>query len=101
MAPTNDIEEPSRNLNWRARLAFVLLVVVAISVVLVTNRLLTNRFTETTRNNAELRLALYTGNLMSELRQNAIVPQLLAQDRSLIRRWDVLAKSPLSRSLIR
>ncbi|MEO0569124.1 MAG: ATP-binding protein [Pseudomonadota bacterium] len=84
MAPTNDIEEPSRNLNWRARLAFVLLVVVAISVVLVTNRLLTNRFTETTRNNAELRLALYTGNLMSELRQNAIVPQLLAQDRSLI-----------------
>ncbi|MEM8776965.1 MAG: ATP-binding protein [Pseudomonadota bacterium] len=78
------VEEAPRSLSWRARLSFVVLVIVAISVVFVTNRLLTNRFTETTRNNAELRLALYTGNLLSELRQNAIVPQLLAQDRSLV-----------------
>ncbi|MCF6232050.1 MAG: ATP-binding protein [Rhodobacteraceae bacterium] len=50
----------------------------------VTNTLLTSRFTETTRNRAELRLALYGGNLLSELRRNAIVPQLLALDPSLI-----------------
>ena len=31
-----------------------------------------------------VRLALYSGNLLSELRQNAIVPQLLARDPTLI-----------------
>jgi two-component system C4-dicarboxylate transport sensor histidine kinase DctB len=50
----------------------------------VTNRLLTHRFTESTRQRAELRLALYSGNLLSELRRNAIVPQLLARDPTLI-----------------
>ncbi len=65
-------------------MAFVFLVVVAVAVVVVTNRLLTDRFTETTRNRAELRLVLYSGNLLSELRQNAIVPQLLARDPALI-----------------
>src|SRR6056297_3058412 len=73
-----------RTTSWRARLAFVFLVVVAVAVVVVTNRLLTDRFTETTRNRAELRLVLYSGNLLSELRQNAIVPQLLARDPTLI-----------------
>src|SRR6056297_4171779 len=73
-----------RTTSWRARLAFVFLVVVAVAVVVVTNRLLTDRFTETTRNRAELRLVLYSGNLLSELRQNAIVPQLLSRDPTLI-----------------
>jgi two-component system C4-dicarboxylate transport sensor histidine kinase DctB len=45
---------------------------------------LTHRFTESTRQRAELRLALYSGNLLSELRRNAIVPQLLARDPTLI-----------------
>ncbi|MDG1129798.1 MAG: ATP-binding protein [Paracoccaceae bacterium] len=58
--------------------------VVAVITIAVTNRLLTDRFTETTRNRAELRLALYSGNLLSELRRNAIVPQLLARDPTLI-----------------
>lgn len=61
-----------------------LLLALAVGVVSVTNRLLTDRFTESTRNRAELRLALYSGNLLSELRQNAIVPQLLARDAELI-----------------
>jgi two-component system C4-dicarboxylate transport sensor histidine kinase DctB len=69
---------------WRLRLVFVVLVALAVAVVFVTNRLLTDRFTESTRNRAELRLVLYSGNLLSELRQNAIVPQLLARDPSLI-----------------
>lgn len=71
-------------LSWRVRVALSVLLVIAIATVWVTNSLLTNRFTETTRNRAELRLALYSGNLLSELRRNAIVPQLLSRDPTLI-----------------
>ena len=73
-----------RTVSWRARLALGLLLVLAVATVVVTNRMLTERFTSDTRNRAELRLALYGGNLMSELRRNAIVPQLLARDPTLI-----------------
>ncbi|BBU56543.1 sensor histidine kinase [Mameliella alba] len=68
----------------RARIALVLLLLAAVGTVWVTNWLLTDRFTESVRNRAELRLALYSGNLISELRRNAIVPQLLARDPALI-----------------
>ncbi|SNS57009.1 sensor histidine kinase [Antarctobacter heliothermus] len=68
----------------RARIALVLLLLTAVGTVWITNWLLTERFTETTRNRAELRLALYSGNLLSEIRRNAIVPQLLARDPALI-----------------
>ncbi len=71
-------------LDWRVRLALLGLLAIAVMTVIYTNRLLTDRFTETTRNRAELRLALYSGNLVSELRSNAIVPQLLARDPALI-----------------
>ena len=67
-----------------SRAIIMLLVWAAIAMVFFTNRLLTNQFTETTRNRAELRLALYSGNLQSELSQSAIVPQLLARDPALI-----------------
>src|SRR6056297_644564 len=73
-----------RPTSWRMRLVFIVLVALAVAVVFVTNRLLTDRFTESTRNRAELRLVLYSGNLLSELRQNAVVPQLLARDPTLI-----------------
>lgn len=66
------------------RVALGVLLVVAVATVWVTNRLLTDRFTAATRNQAELRLALYGGNLMSELQRNSIVPQLLARDPTLI-----------------
>src|SRR6056297_168615 len=74
----------SGSLSWRVRVALVLLIAVAVATVFVTNRFLTDRFTESTRNRADLRLALYSGNLVSELRRNAIVPQLLARDPALI-----------------
>lgn len=74
----------SGSLSWRVRVALLLLIAVAVATVFVTNRYLTDRFTESTRNRAELRLALYSGNLVSELRRNAIVPQLLARDPALI-----------------
>ena len=57
--------------------------------------MLTDRFTETTRNRAELRLVLYSGNLLSELQQNAIVPQLLSRDPALI---SALASGDFSQS---
>ena len=60
------------------------LVAIACVVVIISNRLLTERFTETTRGGAEVRLALYSANLLSELQRNSIVPQLLARDPALI-----------------
>ena len=71
-------------ISWRVRLALAILLVVAVATVWVTNHFLTDRFTERTRSRAELRLALYSGNLLSELRRNSIVPQLLARDPTLI-----------------
>jgi two-component system C4-dicarboxylate transport sensor histidine kinase DctB len=71
-------------ISWRVRIALAVMLVFAVVIISVTNRLLTDRFTETTRNRAELRIALYGGNLLAELRQNAIVPQLLGRDPSLI-----------------
>lgn len=69
---------------WWARVGLAVFVALALSVVWVTNQLLTERFTEATRNRAEVRLTLYAGNLMSELQRNSIVPQLLARDPELI-----------------
>ncbi len=71
-------------ISWRVRVALLVLFVMAVITVVVTNNMLTDRFTQNTRNRAELRLALYGGNLLSELRRNAIVPQLLARDAALI-----------------
>lgn len=62
----------------------MLLVGFAIAAVWSTNTLLTERFTETTRNQAQVRMTLYSGNLISELRRASIVPQLLARDPALI-----------------
>ncbi|NIZ08661.1 ATP-binding protein [Pseudooceanicola sp. HF7] len=80
-APTRP---PARTVSWRARLALGFFVVLVVAVVVVTNAFLMGRFTETTRNRAELRLALFGANLVSELRRNSIVPQLLARDPELI-----------------
>ena len=73
-----------RTISFRVRLALAAFMIAAGSIVWVTNHSLTHSFTETTRNRAELRLALYSGNLVSELRRHAIVPQLLARDQALI-----------------
>lgn len=66
--------------SWRVRLAVAFLILLAIGVVLITNRWLSERFTETTRNRAELRLALYSGNILSELQRTSVVPLLLVDD---------------------
>ena len=74
----------ARTISWRARSVLAALITMAVITVVTANVLLTDRFTENTRNRAELRLALYSGNLISELRRNAIVPQLLSRDPTLI-----------------
>ncbi len=70
--------------NWLLRLAVAAFVVMAVLVIWFTNDFLTKRFTETVRNRAALRLALYSGNVMSELQRTSIVPLLLARDPGLI-----------------
>jgi two-component system, NtrC family, C4-dicarboxylate transport sensor histidine kinase DctB len=72
------------NGQWWLRVALALLFVGAAATIWTTNAWLTERFSENTRVRSELRLALYTGNLMSELQRNSVVPLLLARDPALI-----------------
>lgn len=65
------------------RMAVVALFVALAATVWMTNSWLTQRFTETTRNSADMRLALYSASLLSELQRNSVVPQLLARDAEL------------------
>lgn len=79
--------DPSSSLsraNMVARIVAVLLALVAVAVVWVTNIWLTDRFTETTRNRAELRLSLYSNAIVSELQRNSVVPLLLSRDPIII-----------------
>ena len=69
---------------WATRLALTVLFLLAVGLIIITNNMLTERFTETTKNRAALRLALHGGNLLSELKRNGIVPQFLANDPKLI-----------------
>jgi two-component system C4-dicarboxylate transport sensor histidine kinase DctB len=77
--------ETRRRRRWIARAIVGALVLVAMGLVYVTNEVLSQRFTETTRNRAALRLALYSGNVMSELQRNSVVPLLLSRDPALIK----------------
>ncbi len=80
--PTADEPLAARQgMTWWIKLTLSLVVLLAIGVVLVTNRWLSERFTETTRNRAELRLAFYSGNIVTELQRTAIVPLLLSSDQ--------------------
>ncbi len=78
----------SDGISWRVRLALVLLLVIAVTTIWVTNRLMTDRFTASTSNRAELNLTLYSGNLLAELRRNAVLPLLLSRDATLIQALD-------------
>ncbi len=69
---------------WWLRASVAGIFLAALASVWITNAWLTERFSETTRVRSELRLALYSGNLMSELQRNSVVPLLLARDPALI-----------------
>ena len=72
------------NLSWRVRFALLVIFMLAVGTVYITNQLLSARFTQSTLQRAQLRLALYSGNMVSELQRNSIVPRLLASDAELI-----------------
>ncbi|MCB6176566.1 sensor histidine kinase [Rhodobacter sp. Har01] len=78
------VADTSAGLPWRVKLVVAALILLALGVVVVSNRWLSDRFVDSTRNRAEVRLALYTGNLMSELQRTSVVPLLLARDPELI-----------------
>lgn len=67
----------------RLRVVMVAFFVAAVAVVWVTNSFLSERFTNDTRNRANVRLALYSGNILSELQRASVVPLLLSQDPTL------------------
>jgi len=74
----------SSGLSWPVRLGLVLLSLLFSGVVWTTNQLLTQRFTESTQSRAEVRLALFSGNLTSELMRSQIIPLVLSRDPTLI-----------------
>ncbi|WP_424943011.1 sensor histidine kinase [Aliiroseovarius crassostreae] len=78
------VPTPRPGVSLRARLVLLALVSLAALVIFVSNRWLTERYTESTRNRAEVRVALYSGNLISELQRNSVVPLLLSRDPALI-----------------
>lgn len=92
------ISDAAPGKSWRIRLAATLLILLAIGVVLITNRWLSERFTETTRNRAELRLALYSGNMLSEVQRTSVVPLLLADDPAI---RDSLKKNAFANTTLR
>jgi len=67
-----------------ARLVVAVVIAIAILLVWISNLYLTSRFTHETRSQANLRLALYTGNISSELQRTSVVPLLLSRDPVLI-----------------
>ena len=76
------------------------LVLFAVAVIYMTNWFLSQQFTETTRSRAELRLAFYSGNIVSELQRNSVVPLLLSKDPELIRALDTSNFAQTSARLI-
>lgn len=66
-----------------SRLYLAVFAILAIAVVWMTNSYLSERLVESTRNRAQVRLALYTGHVLSELQRTSVVPLLLARDPAL------------------
>lgn len=92
--PSTRPDRTQRGSFW-GKVVVGVLVLLAVGVVIITNRWLSERFTETTRNKAELRLALYSGNVVSELQRTSVVPLLLSRDPAIT---EALIKGDYSRT---
>ncbi|TNC50469.1 sensor histidine kinase [Rubellimicrobium rubrum] len=84
MSDVRDTPNAGLGRSWWPRIALALFCLAAVAIIWITNQVLTQRFTETVRNRAEVRYTLYVGQLVSELQRNSIVPQLLVRDPELI-----------------
>lgn len=100
----SEIEDPASEVPPRRSLTLrtVLIVILSAAAVTlwVTNSWLTERFTESTRARTEVRLALYSGNIISELQRTAVVPRFLANDAELLRALSTSDYSTASARLI-
>ncbi|WP_108257802.1 sensor histidine kinase [Mangrovicoccus ximenensis] len=72
------------NRTWALRAAVLGLFVAAMGMIWVTNQILSQRFSETSRARSDVRLALYSGNLIGELERQEVVPLLLSRDPLLL-----------------
>ncbi|MGG7645869.1 sensor histidine kinase [Rhodovulum sp. YNF3179] len=84
MTDTPDTELPEKRSPMLLRIVLIVFIALGVAVVWTSNYFLTERFTESTRNRAELRLALYSGAIVSELQRNSVVPLLLSRDPVMI-----------------
>ncbi len=88
MSPIDTYGPPDpnqRRIGWMLRVVLVVFLAACAAAISVSNDYLTQRFTETTRNRAEIRLAIYSGSVQSELQRHSVVPLLLSRDPVLIR----------------
>lgn len=83
LSPDTDTETGFRT-SFLVRLTFLLFSVFAVILILISNLYLTDRFTRDTRSQGQLRLALYSGTIVSELQRISVVPLLLSRDPFLI-----------------
>lgn len=65
---------------WMLRVFLVSFLGLFVVSIWAANLFLTQRLTDTIRNRAEIRLALYSGTIMSELQRSSVVPLLLSRD---------------------
>jgi len=86
MSATDPSDAPPvpTGLSWPVRITLLVCTALAVAVVWYSNKFLSERLKISTRNRAEVRQALYAGNLLSELQRNAVVPLLLSRDPALI-----------------
>jgi two-component system C4-dicarboxylate transport sensor histidine kinase DctB len=77
-------EDERLSMTWRGRVAILVFLLIGVATVYVTNIVLTERFTASTANRAEVRQTLYTGNLTGELERTEVLPLLMARDPVLI-----------------
>jgi len=88
MTAKPDLRKFMLSSRWPLRIAVVLTCVVGVVVIYLANHYLTQRFTETTRNRAEIRLSNYVANVTSELDRSMVVPLLLSLDAQLVNALD-------------
>jgi two-component system, NtrC family, C4-dicarboxylate transport sensor histidine kinase DctB len=81
---TSETETVKVRTSLVARLVVAVVIAIAILLIWISNLYLTDRFTQETRSRAELRMALYAGNISSELQRTSVVPLLLSRDPVLI-----------------
>ncbi|OAN78026.1 two-component system sensor histidine kinase [Jannaschia sp. EhC01] len=85
---------------WVLRALMVVFLGGAVAVIWISNIWLTERFTETTRNRAEVRLAIYSGSVLPEIQRHQVVPLLLSRDPVLVRALEANDYTQTSQYLI-